>query len=451
MPIHLRCPLIVVSLFLIGILSLQTVGSEDTQADDHPLVGKTVIVHLRSGKTLKGVIVEKVVPGKIPATVSRLQVRDPATGSRPVLGAAGINRITSVDGQELLVFEEKSRCLAPPDEETLAKIRQAAEAKKVPRKSYSPRKKTPKENAGAQPSDDEQSRRNRNEEKRKAFFDKTGVWLYPELTEEQQAEAYKETKEFVGKVSEKFASLNMRLYETKYYLFLSDLPPQIAAIYTSCLDNMHKQLCQAFDVKNPNAVWLGGKMPVFAFVHGEHFVEFEREFFKHNVPQMAQGLCHSAPNGFVVVSCRCGTDPKYFAGVIVHESTHGFVHRYMSPEIIPNWINEGIAEWVNMTVVKTNHGVQKKIKASIAEMQKTGTLGPNFFTADNIAANQYGTATAMVEFMLRADPKAFRKMIDDIKSGVKWQDALKKNFKVTPEQLTQKFGMAVVGIPMLRP
>ncbi len=60
-------------------------------------------------------------------------------------------------------------------------------------------------------------------------------------------------------------------------------------------------------------------------------------------------------------------------------------------------------------------------------------------------------ATAMVDFMIRSNPKAFRLLIDDIKSGIKWQDALKKTYKVTPEELTQKFGMTVAGIPMLRP
>jgi hypothetical protein len=153
----------------------------------------------------------------------------------------------------------------------------------------------------------------------------------------------------------------------------------------------------------------------------------------------------------VIICCTCGNDPNYFAGILVHESTHGFVHRYMSPQLVPNWLNEGIAEWVSMTVVQQNKGVRRKVEVAVKQMRQTGTLGPSFFTAPNIAADQYGIATAMVDFMLRSNPKAFRAMIDDIKSGVKWEDALKKSFKVTPEELTQKFGMAVVGIPMLRP
>lgn len=435
-------------------------GRAGAGAEAHPLVGQTVDVELRSGKSMKGVIVEEVVPGDIPETVARLKIHDPSGGSHPILGAAAVKRIAAPDGRELYVFEEKSRCLAPADAEKLAEVRKAAESVKRPAaggKSPSERKAKPGKSSRPGPAGDEEARRKRNEEKRneekrKEFFEKTGVWLWQELTEEQQQEALGSVKEYIAEIQKKFAPLNMQLHETRYYLFLSDLPPQIAALYTSCLDKMHEQLCEAFAIKNKDGVWLGGKVPVIAFVNGEHFAEFERQFFNHQVNHnAAQGLAHQGSNGIVVISCHCGKDPYYFAGVIVHEATHGFVHRYKSPQLVPNWLNEGIAEWISMTVVQNNQGVKRKIKYSIEEMRRTGTVGESFFTAPNIAANQYGTAAAMVDFMLRSDPKAFRGLIDGVKSGQKWQDALKKSYGVSPEELTQRFGMAVVGIPMLRP
>jgi len=430
--------------------------AEEAQTAEHPLVGKTVTVNFQSGRVMKDVVVEEVIPGDIADTIARLRIHDPSSGSRPMLGAATIKNVSTGAGEPLLVFEEKSRCLAPPDEEKLAEIRRSASASRGAsaaraRGSTSSTRKTRPDRTRKSPAELEAERRKQNEEKRKEFHEKTGVWLWPELTDEQQAEALAKVRENLKTVSEKFAPLNMQLYETKYYLFLSDIPPQMVTLFTSSLDKMHEHLCKAFGVKNKEGVWLGGKAPVIAFVNSQHFVEFERMFFNINTPPTAQGLAHQLPTGEVIISCHCGNDPHYFAGVIVHEATHGFVHRYKSPEIIPNWLNEGIAEWVSMSVVTTNKGVQRKVKASIEQMQQTGTLGPEFFTARNIAANQYGTAAAMVDFMLRSNPKAFRAMIDEIKSGVKWEDALQKTFKVTPEELVQKFGAGVVGIPILRP
>ena len=134
----------------------------------------------------------------------------------------------------------------------------------------------------------------------------------------------------------------MRLYETRNFLFLSDLPPPAANLYTSCLDEMHDQLCKAFAIKDRDRVWLGGKVPVIAFARGEYFAAFEEEFFKNRVdPRSAQGLAHQESTGQVVVSCHCGNDPYYFAAVLVHETTHGFVHRYKSAAAHPQLAQRG--------------------------------------------------------------------------------------------------------------
>ena len=49
----------------------------------------------------------------------------------------------------------------------------------------------------------------------------------------------------------------------------------------------------------------------------------------------------------------------------------------------------------------------------------------------------------MVDYLLRTNPKGFRAMIDNIKLGESWQNALKKSYRMTPEQLTQQFGMSM--------
>ncbi len=380
-PMTLRSHLlpIFVLLTLLGSAPSRAARSEDTKPDVHPLVGKTVNVELRSGRTLKGMIVEDVIGGDIPRTISQLRLREPKSGSRPILGAAAVKRVTSPDGKVLLVFEEQSKCLAPPDEKILADVRQATKAEKeraAARKSASNRKTKAHQSHKSSAGDDEDARRKRYEEKRKEFHDKTGVWLWPELTDEQQKEALKQVKDYVAKVQQRFAPLNMHLSETRYYLFLSDLPPEVASLYTTCLDEMHEELCKAFAIKDKDRVWLGGKVPVVAFIHGEDFAQFEKEFFHNSVPPAAQGLAHQGTNGVVVISCHCGKDPYYFAGVIVHEATHGFVHRYKSPEFIPNWLNEGIAEWVSMTVVKKNLGTRRKVEMAIKQLRKPGPSVP---------------------------------------------------------------------------
>jgi len=56
----------------------------------------------------------------------------------------------------------------------------------------------------------------------------------------------------------------------------------------------------------------------------------------------------------------------------------------------------------------------------------------------------------MTDFLIRSNPKAYREMIEGIKSGKKWAEALKSAYGVTPPELAARFGMAI-GAPGLTP
>jgi len=419
--------------------------ADETQTAIPPYLQGPVNIQLRNGKSFTNVTIEEATPGQAADTFVKLRVFDPAAGKRTLLGASAIKQITNLSGDTLLVYNTKVRALTPANFDRL-------HAGRTPQETGTDKKLADSsKNRPTRAELLESARRQRYEEERRKFHERTGVWLWPLLTPEQHQQALAETKEYLKSVSEKFPSLGLRLNETQYYLFLTDLPPAAAQNYISCLDRMHEELCKAFAITDKQSVWLGGKAPVVAFSRGDSFAEFEREFFKHEVnPQQVQGLAHLASNGVVIISFHAGQDPLYLAGVIVHETTHGFIHRYKSPIIIPNWLNEGIADWVAMTVVRGDSGVRRKIKAGIERARQTGSLGPNFFTADNIAAEQYGLASAMVDFLLRLKPKAFRDLIDSIKSGQKWDVALKKTYGLTPEELTHQFGLSI-GVPNLQP
>ena len=429
-----------------------------SSATTNSLAGVRVNVELRSGKTLKGVTIEEVRPGKIPGTFNNLRVTDPETGVHTLLGASAVLRVLGIDGKCYLIFDAPSKCLAPPDAERLAAIHQAvASAGEKPagtavtsRKTGRSAKGTTKSKHAADATADEEASRKAKEAKRQAYFKKTGVWLWPEVTDKDQEEWLAKHKEFLRKVNEKFASLHMHLYETQHFLFLSDLPPQWVKVYTSCLDAMHDQLCVAYAVQDKDSVWLG-KLPVIAFSDSTSFEECEKAFFDHVVDgKTFQGLAHKASNGDVAVTCHCGKDPYYFAAVLVHETTHGFTHRYLSAVQLPSWLDEGISEWTAMNVVRKDTAVLRKVQAGLAQAKVQGNLGGDFFSDGKIKPWQYGIATSMVNFLLKSNGMKFRKMLDAIKLGTKWQDALEDAYGATPAKLTAAFGRSV-GIPNLQP
>ena len=368
-------------------------GVLSTFADDSPasppvtaksLTGVRVFVELQSGKTLKGFTIEDVRPGKIPGTFSNLRVTNPESGIHTMLGAAAVRRVSGVDGTVYLIFDAPSKALAPPDAERLAAIHEAAaaaekkaadEAAAAPKSGHPAGDRTTKAKHTANAAADDNARRKANEAKRAAYFKKTGVWLWPEVTAKDQEEGLAKQKDLLRKVDKRFASLHMQLYETQYFLFFTDLPPQWVKVYTSCLDTMYSQLCTAYAVKDKDRVWLG-KLPVIAFSDSASFEECEKAFFDHPVNgKVVQGLAHLAANGEVAVTCHCGKDPYYFAGVLVHETTHGFNHRHLSAVQLPSWLDEGIADWTAMNVVHKNTAILRKVQVGLGAGEATRQLG----------------------------------------------------------------------------
>lgn len=437
---------------LLGGLCLEAAASDDASAGPSSLVGSRVNVELRSGKIMKSVLVAEATPGETPGTITKLRVVNMTTRAQSVLGASAIDRVVAGDGGDSFVFDETLKVLVSSDPEKREAARKASAAKK-PAPHVEEEEESEAHSEEPVESDAERAkRRHQDEQKRLRFYKKTGIWLWPELTDADQKKEVARQRDYVQKVIEKFPSLKMRLHETDHFLFLTDLPSSVVDPCIANLDTMFSGLCKAFGVRGKSRDrLLLGKAIVIAFNNRENLQEFEKIFFP-GVPTLtsAQGLAHMMSSGEVLISCFYTNDPNYFSHLLVHETTHGFIHRYKAYRALPNWLDEGIAEWMGMNVVKNNHGIKLKKEQAMARMRREKNLGGNFFTVSNIHGEQYGMATLLVEYMLRTNRKGFRDLILDIKSGTAWQEALRNSYGISPEELTKQFGESI-GIPDLKP
>ena len=275
--------------------------------------------------------------------------------------------------------------------------------------------------------------------------------LWEPLSDKQTAEIIQEQKEFLRKVGKAFPGLPMRLYETKFFLFFSDMPPDQVGLYRAELDSMNIELGKAFDVPPGENIWRG-KAVFVVFVQQEAFLQFEQQFMKGDIAELQRrrirGLCHQSSTGNVVVACYGGADPNELAAVLVHETTHGYLHRFKSSVQLPSWLNEGIAEWVAATVVRRTRGPHLKQRQAIDRLKQTGVLDQNFF-GQRIDGWHYGVASRITDSLIKANPDAFRWWLISIKEGVDWQQGMRKAFGYTPLQLTQAYGRSI-GVPQIR-
>jgi hypothetical protein len=274
-----------------------------------------------------------------------------------------------------------------------------------------------------------------------------GVEPWAELTAEEHAAAVVDLKTFVDGIRQAFPQLVVS--ETHEFLVATDIAPREIAPYVANLDSMHDLLCDLYGIPRGEPVWQG-KCLVVAFRNQADFLAFEQRFMKVAAPEGIYGLCHQFSTGRVITACHRGDEAGSFAHMLVHETSHGFNFRWLSSELLPNWLNEGIAEWVGTQVVPAARVMPIKEAQARAFMLQTGSLGPGFFTVANIQPVQYGIASQLVKFLMARDRRKFVQFVRGIKEGMTAEDSLEAAYQGSIADLITAFGQSL-GVPQLKP
>lgn len=403
---------------LAGVVS----GAENTTSS---LVHSQVDITLITGETLTNVKVVRVREGIKPAgSVAAVSIADKGTGKTVVLGASRIREICPAGGKPLLVYDPMRKMLMPPSQ------------------------------ASAKAQVEEQG--------------DTSVRLT--LSDEQQKAAVEKQRAFLQEAGQKIPNRGMLLHETKRFLFYSDVPAQIiTSIYLPYLDAMYTRLCGIYGI-DPNVNIWKGKATIVVFADKVNFVNFQHTYYVDPVAgyDNVAGLANLRVGGEVVITAYATNDPKFFAMLLVHETTHGFTFRYFAGQRVPSWLHEGISEWVANQVVPSSSVVRHRVEDSVQAMRKTRTMGSQFFVAPAIEAEQYGTAASFVNFLLMYNPTTpaakgtsksrrqeptptcFRQFQEKLRAGSPWEKSLQEAYGMPLDELTLRFGQSL-GIPNLHP
>jgi hypothetical protein len=271
-----------------------------------------------------------------------------------------------------------------------------------------------------------------------------GIEPWPVRSAADHAAEVAKLQAFVTRIKDDFPALEA--VTTHEFIFATDIPAAEVAGVVANLDRMHDILCDLYDIPAGEPVWLG-KCLVIAFRREEDFLAFEKRFMKE-IPPGVHGVCHQAPDGQVVVAGHQGADQLSFEHMLVHETSHGFNHRWVSAVKLPNWLNEGLAEWIGRQVVPACRQVPAKEARSLAVMQATGSVGDDFFTATNINRDQYGIASGLVGFMAGRDRRRFTQFVRGIKEGMTVEESLTAAFNVSLDDLLAAYA-ATLGLPRL--
>src|SRR4051794_10189059 len=206
-----------------------------------------------------------------------------------------------------------------------------------------------------------------------------GVEPWPEdETDEEHAAALKKSRDMADEVVSLFPGC--QIHETRHFLLVSNIPPQQIAPYIASLDRMYDFMCQLYGVSRKHKVWLGGKAPIFAFLEKEEFDNFEDRYFPEARQALKSlgsvyGLSHLSKTGEVTIACYRGNDPNDFGQMIVHETSHGFIHRYKTKAQLPNWVDEGMADLIGAEMVPASTVVRGREQKAIQQLAQQRSLG----------------------------------------------------------------------------
>ena len=378
-----------------GAIRAQETDEDSKQSD---LIGKTIEVTFQNFMSEGPYEVVKVTEGKQPGSISSLRVKVPGEKRNKTIRGKKVAELY-VDHQPLdLVYDRKQRGLV-----------------------FSSDKKTERL------------------EKEKLINDrlrKMGHRIWKPLSESEQNQFLERQSQFLKGVRKKMPHVPFRLIDTEFFTVFTDITPEEVNGYLENLDAMYRELCGAFGVSVQKNVWCG-KCVVVIFQKRENYMLYEAKVMGVKNPAMlsgSAGLCHMFGNGEVKFAGFLGDSGNFFGSVLIHETTHGFIHRYLSSASVDSWLNEGMADWVADAIMKDGR-ITKRQKQSAQAVKAAGGWG-DFLEAKNISFEHYGTASTLVDILLdRNKDGQFRQFVREIKEGKPIEASLKDTFGLTFKDL----------------
>ena len=264
--------------------------------------------------------------------------------------------------------------------------------------------------------------------------DGAGPKKFLPATKEEGEKAIAFFKKFAGEVEEQL-KVKFGTIESPHFLIFTDWDTREYDFLKTNVEQAYSLVSRQFDIPVSQNVFIG-KLPVFMIASQDDFKRFAREIDQSDAADNLAGYYMGNTKGFghMVMwkpdlkksNGNVHDAEKRWAYVLTHEFTHAFVARYRSNGFVPHWVNEGLAE------VVADHQFPKSYTYAWARdrEKKRKSLSDLFEDKGMLPADDYAVAQTMVETMLKENPKTFLKYFNDMKDGMKPDEALLKEYKV---------------------
>ena len=252
----------------------------------------------------------------------------------------------------------------------------------------------------------------------------------------EQIRAFRRRAQEWARQTRKEVTKDLRLVETAHFLIYTTWPTREHRPLAARCEAMYRALCKQFDIPPTLNVW-AGKLPIFMFWKKEQFNAFTTKIDKVGGVR-AGGYNVQKGDGFTYVVLSHTQTKTRFYEVLIHESTHAFLGRYLTNRIVPRWANEGLAEYMAAKLVKDTESSKRHYMATRLAVARNADIS-GVFSGRHLSNLGYGIVHSLVRYMAATDRKGFLRFIRLIKEGKSEVDALKEGMGLTHAELAAKW------------
>lgn len=249
-------------------------------------------------------------------------------------------------------------------------------------------------------------------------------------TPEQDAKANEQARKVAAEV-ETFLETDFTEISTEHFLIFTDWDkPEQRFLKDNC-EAAYRTVAKQFNLKGSDKVFVG-KMGVFMFVTKESFLKYAREYDEYPAGEDLIGYysLHADGSGHLamyrpVPERNTRTPPEQeWAYVMARELTKAFVDRYRTPEQLPVWLSEGIAEVVAQSLFPSPQ------RRFIARILSTHDDDYQFiFEANARPIKAFDPLVhTLTQMLIDIDRKKFVELVNAIKDGEDPEAALQGLF-----------------------
>ncbi|MGB0714609.1 MAG: peptidase MA family metallohydrolase [Phycisphaerae bacterium] len=222
------------------------------------------------------------------------------------------------------------------------------------------------------------------------------------------------------------------LMETRHFLIYTDWPAPFRDQLGEQCEAMFESLARRFGVSTDSSFFLA-KCPVFCWSATSRFQRFARAYDGFD-GRSSLGYTRSvAASGHVHMSLLTQgftpDDLDRFAGTLVHEGTHAFLHRLESTRLIPHWVNEGMAEFVAEEVLGSRYEAAEKAELLAKQFVRFDwPITSMLARTGPIAVHEYPLAHSLIQFLASRGTGKLGDFIRHLKAGMPVAEALPATF-----------------------